>query len=468
MKLIIKACFLILLFLTLVVRFSNAQEKEFGGKALAEDAAGGVLNLDKHFADRTTHPDAQWFPEASLGLFMHWGIHSVKGLQPSWAMIKDYEWAHTDKYNSPEAYYELEKEFNPDKYDPEIWVKAAKKAGFNYVVLTVKHHDGFTLWPSENAKYSTRNYMNGRDLLKPYVEACRRYGLKVGFYFSQRDWSYPAYEKHMTLWNFDAKNRNIPRPPIDSTQSKSDFEEFYVYTKTQLEELLTNYGKIDLLWFDGLPWQSIDDIKSEETIKWVRSIQPHIVINDRWKNLKGEYLTGDFKTLEYHGLDKEIPYKWWEYCRSWKGHWGYSPGRKYMPLADVMQTLLTCRAKGGNFLLNLGPGPDSTMPDGFYERLDSLSHWMSHSKESLIGANPVRSDITANVPLTRKGSQIYAHVLPEFNDSVEIRTQKKPLNIRLLKTQAKINYKYHEHVVKFVIPQINRTKLNDVVVMDLE
>jgi alpha-L-fucosidase len=130
------------------------------------------------------HPDAQWFKTAGLGLFMHWGIHSTAGIQPSWTMIKDYERI----YYPPEKYFALAEKFDPHHYDPDKWMLAAKQAGFSYAVLTAKHHDGYALWPTQFGNFSTRQYLNGRDLLQPYVEACRKYGLKVGFYFSQRDW----------------------------------------------------------------------------------------------------------------------------------------------------------------------------------------------------------------------------------------------------------------------------------------
>ena len=141
-----------------------------------------------NFVVPSTHPDAQWFPKAGFGLFMHWGIHSVDGIDPSWALIKDCPW---HKPNFPykayaedrSKYYNLATKFNPGQYDPEPWMKAAKDAGFQYAVLTTKHHDGYALWPSKYGDLNTGRYMNGQDLLKPYVEACRKYGLKAGFLF---------------------------------------------------------------------------------------------------------------------------------------------------------------------------------------------------------------------------------------------------------------------------------------------
>ncbi|OFX33761.1 MAG: hypothetical protein A2W90_21995 [Bacteroidetes bacterium GWF2_42_66] len=143
-----------------------------------------------------THPDAQWFPSAGLGLFMHWGIHSVAALDPSWSMIKNCFWVKCDCPIAPEDYYRLAEDFDPVAYDPEKWVLAAKQADFQYMVLTAKHHDGYCLWPSKYGEWNTGKYMQGRDLLKPYVEACRKYRMKVGFYYSPRDWADPDHKNN--------------------------------------------------------------------------------------------------------------------------------------------------------------------------------------------------------------------------------------------------------------------------------
>ena len=166
-------------------------------------------------------PGAQWFPDASLGLFMHWGIHSVVGAQPSWDMISYYKYG--GKVAPPDKYYALAERFDPQEYDPDQWLKAAKEAGFTYAVLTTKHHDGYALWPSKYG-IGTKQYMGGRDLLKTYVEACRANGLKVGFYFSPRDWHYPGL---LHPNEYDARLRDKPLPPI--TDSVANYREYVTF-----------------------------------------------------------------------------------------------------------------------------------------------------------------------------------------------------------------------------------------------
>lgn len=314
--------------------------------------------------NRNEHPDAQWFPDAGFGLFMHWGIHSIAGIQPSWAMIKDYPHAGTSDY-PPSRYYALADKFNPTEYDPEKWLASAKKAGFRYAVLTTKHHDGYTLWPSQYGNLGTHTHMGGRDLVGEYVQACRNNGLKVGLYFSMADWNHPLFDPIDV--DFDHNNRN-QYPELSEAQARANFEEFYQFTKHQLKELLTNYGKIDLLWFDGVHWrEDFDDCRGQKTIEWLRSLQPGMVINNRWGKV------GDYVTPEGH-FPETRPEQWWEMCDTTNGHWGYNPDK---PLPDptwFTYWLQKCRDWGGNFLANIGPSPDGTMPDDYYELCEQLSN----------------------------------------------------------------------------------------------
>ncbi len=436
-------------------------ESKLGGYTIDEawmQKAMKVFNSPKPKLDLPTkHPDAQWFPQASFGLFLHWGIHSVDGIDPSWSMMKGCPWhGKSDpykKYNQDQSqYYRLAGKFNPAHYDPDKWMAAAKKAGFTYVVLTTKHHDGYALWPTEFGDFSTKQYMGGRDLLKPYVDACRKHGLKVGFYFSPRDWHYPGYPQSMVY------GEKYPLPPAD--ENFENFRAFYAYTLGQIHELLTRYGKIDLLWFDGMGWSGIGDMRAEQTLAWVRSIQPGIVINPRWSGF------GDFATTECTPGKPEHwkPGQWWEACDIWpSGHWGYVPSERFKPLAWVFTRLANCRAWGGNFLCNVGPRPDGAMPDVFYDRCEDLAKWMAHSQESLIGAGPTPGEDRSNVPTTSREGTWYLHVLPSHQGAVTLSDVGKPKAVTLLRTGQSLSYQHQGKALTLTIPTNLRTDLDDVV-----
>jgi len=320
---------------------------------------------DTHAISRTTHPDAQWFPQGHMGLFMHWGIHSVAGIQPSWAMIKDYGAGGDPRFHPPEKYFALAEQFDPQRYEPQRWLAAAAKAGFRYAVLTAKHHDGYALWPTEFGDFGTAQFLSGRDLVGPYVEACRNVGMKVGLYFSFPDWHRPGYPINDV--DFD-HNKRGQWPPVSQEEDDRQFDEFYQYTIGQVDELLTRYGTIDLMWFDNGAWKnrSTGQMRSVETIEHVRSLQPGIVVNNRWGKV------GDYTTPECQ-FPETRPEGWWEACYATNGHWGYNPGSPLPDASWFIEMRDKCNNWGGNFLANVGPAPDGAMPDDFYPLCNDLS-----------------------------------------------------------------------------------------------
>lgn len=435
----------------LVWTVTHASAAEDPYRALSLKALETLKNAPPIPFTRTTHPEAQWFPKAGFGLFMHWGIHSVAGIQPSWAMIEGYSYGTDRSEYWGRGYYTLLTKFNPDHYDPDLWMKAARGAGMTYAVLTVKHHDGYALWPSEYGNLSTKQYMNGRDLIRPYVEACRKNGLKVGLYFSPRDWGYPGYPVSLV----QGKPYRNPRTP---EQNRADFEKFYAYTVGQLSEILTRWGRIDLLWFDGMGWEGVNDYRTEQTLAWVRMIQPHIVINDRWDGRAGDYRTPEVN------MPEKAPEGWWENCVIWSGHWGYSPDMVIEPNAWVLEKLVTIRSWGGNLLLNIGPAPDGAMRPGYYERTAELAEWMKHSRESLIGAGPLRNwNEYSTVPVTRRGTTWYLHVLPGQYGPIQIFYIPEPKSATLLRDGSAVKYTYEGRRITIELPRELRTRLDDVV-----
>jgi alpha-L-fucosidase len=335
------------------------------GKELQEKEASAFPN---------PHPDAQWFPEADLGLFLHWGISAVDGtVDLSWGMMADTPWNPGDKKITPAEYWKLAENFNPTAYEPELWLKAAHRAGFRYAVLTTKHHDGFALWPSDYGNFSTKNYLGGRDLVAPFVKACRNQGIKAGLYYSPPDWRWN--QKFMSFgWQTDPNCDNCfgtdsqqtaldiyHRPTqlevLDSELRAENDAEFAIYVKGQVEELLQRYSP-DLIWFDGAP--------AAISIARMRELQPSVVVNPRMHGY------GDYQAFECR-FPETKPDGWWEMCSIWGEQWGYVKSEKYHSVEWMLDEKARVNAWGGNYLINVSPRPNGTLPPVVYERLQQLS-----------------------------------------------------------------------------------------------
>ena len=424
----------------------------------------------EHLVYPNPAPGAQWYPQAGLGLFMHWGIHSMIGVQPSWNMIKDYEWG--GEYHSREEYYGQAYRFDPQEYHPERYLQAAADAGFTYAVLTTRHHDGYALWPSKYG-IGTKQYMHGRDLLEPYVKACRDAGLKVGFYYSPRDWHYPG-DRPETEW--DVATWGKRGPVKDTVANRQAFEHFFAYVMAQLEELLTRYGKIDVLWLDGMGWYGIpvQDLQTDKVYAWIRSLQPDIVINDRWGNIVNpdnpegtSVRIGDFTTPFECQTPTYVPSAWWEHCHIWNGKgggWGYNKKGIFRPFSWFMEEYVASRSLGGNFLINVGPSGTGDMHPNFYREIAKVQAWMATGAESVCGNGPSPGVERSNVPLTTRGNDIwYAHVLARFKGQVSVKTDRKPAKVILLRTGEPVTHIWRDGFLHFKLPKESRTDADDVV-----
>ena len=379
------------------------------------------------------HEDATWWKSAGLGLFLHWGIHSVEQLQPSWAAIRGYPYGTEDTRWHGMGYFNLAKRFDPADWDPSAWASQVHAAGFRYVVLTTKHHDGFALWPTRWGNYSTRQFCGGKDFLQPYVEGLREAGLKVGFYFSPRDWHFPGYP--LSDVNFDHAQRDTRDQSIDAEAEAARVREFFTYTIAQLHELLTGYGPIHELWFDGIDWAG-QSFPTRAVYRWIRSLQPQIVINDRWGRVRNpdgiddtSLSFGDFTTHEWSRL-KSRPEGWWEFCRGWYGHWGYS-GPFAGSVGSELEELGKIRSWDGNYLLNLGPQPNGRLPEGTEAALAKMADWMAINGESIHGTRG-GLDGAANVPVTVSPGAWYLHLFSDWSAPVKVRQLVDVHSVRLL------------------------------------
>lgn len=354
----------------------------------------------------------RWFTEARFGMFIHWGIYAVPGRG---------EWVKSQEKIPDEVYDRYFEEFDPDMYDPKKWAKLAKKAGMKYAVLTTKHHDGFCLFDSAFTDYKATNTKAGRDLVREYVDAFRAEGLKIGFYYSLLDWHHPDYP-HMT-------DRHHPmRGNPDNPDEGRNFDRYLDYLHNQVRELCTNYGKIDIIWFDF----SYADMRGEkwratELVNMVRELQPGILIDNRLEGSgseQGSLMTGD--PLPYHGdfacPEQIIPPRGlvdakgkdvvWEACVTMNNHWGYCRTDGYFkPASMVIKKLVECVSKGGNLLLNVGPDARGRIPDESVKILKEVGRWMERNSESVYGCGKSTLPKPDYGRLTqRDGNTLYIHV----------------------------------------------------------
>ena len=431
--------------------------------AQEQHAAIGVGSQEQNRAvyRRATHPDAQWFGNAGLGLFIHWGISSVHGnIDLSWGMMADTPWdAEQQGRNkvTPEQYFQLAERFHPDQYDPDQWLRDAKEAGFRYAVMTTKHHDGFTLWPSAQGDWGVQTYLPGRDLVQEYVAACRKNGLKVGLYYSPPDWH---YNRHYMSFHYGSQDQKrfpgrphygLRHEPIAEIPEKPEgFEEGYrAYLRAHVQELLTRYGRIDVLFFDGGPAV----ISMEE----IRAMQPGIVVNPRMHGY-GDYLTPECR------MPQQPLEGWWELCEIWpQGPWGYVATEIYKPTGWMLSRFAQVRSWGGNYLINVGPRPTGEMPDVYYERLAELRAWMAHSGESVLDTAPGPFPGQSNVPVTTRNNTWYLHLLPDWHSPVTVQRVTRPDSAHLLRTGDMLPFQFQGDTLTIDVPEQCRTSLDDVV-----
>jgi alpha-L-fucosidase len=351
-----------------------------------------------------------WWVHDRFGLFIHWGTYSLAGR---------HEWVKTRERISEEDYQQYFDHFNPDLYDPRDWARMAKAAGMKYAVITSKHHEGFTLFDSRFTDYKATNTPYGKDLLREWVDAFRAEGLKVGFYYSLIDWHHPEY----TL------DRIHPRRPdndedYDKLNEERDMAAYREYLKNQVREIMTNYGKIDILWLDysfpGKRGKDRNDWGSVELVKMVRELQPDILINDR-ADLK-EYAGGwDFTTPEQFKVpewptDEEgnrIP---WETCQTFSGSWGYYRDElTWKDNRQLLGLLIESVSKGGNLLLNVGPTGRGTFDHRAQQVLANMGEWMKYNSRSIYGCTqaPDEFQVPDNCLLTYnpETNRLYIHLL---------------------------------------------------------
>ena len=434
------------------------------------------MSVSTQSDQHTEHPGAQWFPQAGLGLFIHWGIASVSGRTDlSWAMIANTPYDAAAKGRTkmtPEVYWAQASQFQPSRYNPDKWLKAAADAGFQYAVFTTMHHDGYTLWPSKFSALGVQNHLGGRDLVREYVEACRKNHLRVGLYFSPVDW----YEdREYKSFNYGSTNQikypgrrafNIRHEPVDLPSPPPDFAARQKATYLgRIRELLSNYGPIDILWLDG-------GRTDPEVMTLAHELQPQIVVNSR-------ACEGDFRHSECK-LPPARPKGWFETCDVWQlsdvpsqsgvgfvDFWGYLKDEHYKSAAWMIANLVRLRAWGGNYLINVGPRPDGELPDVVYQRFAETKAWMDRNHDAVIGTTAGTYPEKCNVPETIRGKIHYLHLLAGQEGAARLNDVTEPQSVTLLRSGESVPYTWSNRQLTVALPPAQRTDIDDVIAVQL-
>ncbi len=349
-------------------------------------------NGEGNAASKMNDPKMQWWRDAKFGMFIHWGIYSVPA--GKWGNTTTYgEWImHTAKIPRT-TYSALAKEFNPTQFNAEEWVKLAKAAGQKYMVITSKHHDGFAMFGS---KASTYNIVDAtpfkRDVLKELAEACRKYDMKLGFYYSQaQDWYHPG--------GAVSGNKDWDSSHVGSMEKYID-----EIALPQVKEILSNYGDVAILW-----WDTPTNMTKSMTLKLaeVAKQYPQLITNNRL----GAGMGGDLETPEQFIPATGFPGRNWEVCMTMNGHWGFNAwDDRWKTTKELTQKLVDIVSKGGNFLLNVGPNAYGVIPVVCQQNLLEIGEWLQLNGESIYGTNASPFPFLSWGRATRKGQVIYLHV----------------------------------------------------------
>ncbi|HUI26452.1 MAG TPA: alpha-L-fucosidase [Candidatus Kryptonia bacterium] len=373
---------------------------------------------------------SSWFEQARFGMFIHWGHVSQKGWELSWPMVGGTQALPASQDVPAAVYHESAYTFCPQPNSPRTWLEHAQRAGMRYAVFITKHHDGFALYPSKVSDFTIAQSKYRGDLVREYVDAARDLGLRVGLYFSLCDWHHPDYPP-FTDADRPYRFGTAPRP------TPEQWQRFRVYLFAQIRELLTHYGKIDLIWFDGGWERSAGEWHAQELHDLIRSLQPDILINDRLPGF------GDFDTPEQF-IPPQPPARRWETCMTMNETWGYNPSdTNYKSARELVHTLCEVAGRGGNLLLNVSPMGNGQLPPEQIDRLDALAGWMAAYRDSILDTEPGLESWQFYGPSTRKNNRVFLHLLLRPYDSVSVRgvRVKRVRAVRELRTGTALRYR---------------------------
>ncbi|MBR5586431.1 MAG: alpha-L-fucosidase [Clostridia bacterium] len=417
---------------------------------------------------KKTDGDLSWFMQDRFGMFIHFGIYS---------MMSRHEWVRTRESIPDDVYDAHLNFFDPDLFDPKEWAKKAKAAGMKYAVMTAKHHEGFCMYDSAYTDYKSTNTPAKRDFIKEYVEAFRAEGLKVGIYYSLLDWHHPEYQIdffHPRRADADAEQEN----------SKRDMTKYREYMFNQVRELLTNYGKIDIIWFDftysclenirneynrffekdykeWMSWTTKETWDSENLIKMIRSINPDIIINNRTgipQDITTPEQTLTTQWPKYPGTDENAA---WEACHTFSGSWGYSRDEmSWKTPEQLIKIMIDCVSGGGNLIMNVGPTGRGNFDKRADNALNVFAEWMKYNKRSIYGCTKAEPEFEAPVGtlLTQSndGKRLYIHLIDYPYSELKMKDMAgKVAYVQFLHDASELGFREkNDGSVNFIIPGI--------------
>jgi alpha-L-fucosidase len=357
----------------------------------------------------------KWWHEAKFGMFIHWGLYSLLGR---------HEWVMEMEGIPAQEYEKLAAQFKPKPNFARDWARLAKRAGQKYMVMTTKHHEGFCHFDTKTTNYCAPKQAAGRDLVREYVEAARAEGLRVGFYYSLMDWHHPDGARC-------ADNESARRRFVD-------------YIHTHIRELMTNYGKIDILWYD-VSWPlDVKGWESEKMNKMVFELQPDIIVNNRNK------LPGDFSTPEQR-IEAAEAGRAWEACMTLNDSWGFHRSDDaWKTPKQVVRNLITCARDEGNYLLNIGPTADGSIPSETTQIFTRVGEWMSKNGDAIYGSDKCQLTRSRNGSFSRKGNTLYFHIHHYPGTAAAFAgLMTKAKSARLLATGQKVDFTQDAYSIRF-------------------
>lgn len=345
--------------------------------------------------------DPSWFMHDRFGMFIHWGLYSLRA--------KD-EWIMTQEEIAKKDYEKYLHQFTADLYNPTEWVKQAKRSGMKYIVITTKHHEGFALWDSQYTDYKITNSPYGKDAIREFVDACRAEEMKIGFYHSVIDW----YHEHFTIDGLHPQ-----REDDDVKREERDMAIYQQFLHNQVEELVTLYGKIDYFWFDfsydDRDWgwskgKGAIDWKAEELEDLILKHQPHMIFNNRLGLDRGIYTPEQYQpnNLLYTADGKK---RVWEACQTFNERWSYNPNNLHRKSSEmIIKLLIDTVSKDGNLLMNFGPTARGNFDPYTTDVLLDLEEWMKYHQDSIHGAGSSLIECPQDCRLTQKGDRLFIHI----------------------------------------------------------